>query len=97
MLQDAVILKTLGQSHKHDTPQSLDNNSDLVNRVVFIDSTWSQCQKIITVSMKSINTVEGLSVVIKESKVMLLLCSELHTISLFCQILLLFPLSRTRS
>ena len=52
MLQDAVSLKTLGQSHKHDTPQSLDNNSDLVNRVVFIDSTWSQCQKIITVSMK---------------------------------------------
>ena len=52
MLQDAVSLKTLGKNHKRDTPQSLDNNSDLFNRVVFIDSTWGQCQKIITVSTK---------------------------------------------
>ncbi|KAK2564713.1 tRNA-uridine aminocarboxypropyltransferase 1 [Acropora cervicornis] len=45
---DAISLKTLGERHNTGSmhlPESA--GSDLFDRVVFIDSTWQQCHKII--------------------------------------------------
>ncbi|XP_068715956.1 tRNA-uridine aminocarboxypropyltransferase 1-like [Montipora capricornis] len=50
--EDAVSLKTIGETHHNntctDSIQSPDSDSSLFDRVVFIDSTWQQCHKIVT-------------------------------------------------
>lgn len=48
-LQDAISLEMIRQNHDRLIPHSTDP-STLIDRVVFIDSTWQQCHQIITVS-----------------------------------------------
>ena len=48
--QDAVTLEMIRQNHDRQTSQSSDASA-VLHRVVFIDSTWQQCHRIITVSI----------------------------------------------